>query len=407
MGIINYKRLIRNMRKQHYFFLLLFLCSLFQVINAGAQSNIRKHKVAVFAPLYLDSAFTSSGKYKYANTEFPKYINPGLEFFEGVQLALDSLNKEKAPLEIYIYDTRAANSSLTEQLTKTEKDSIEMILAYCSGNEVRTFADAGLKRNIPVINVNIPNEGGTSGNPYFVLLNPTLRTQCEGIYNHIQKYYSLDQLVVFRKKGTLEDRLKTYFDDFAKNTTDAPLKLKYVDLTENFTEADLSKHLDTIKHTLCIAGSLDENFGKKLAQKLATLKKQKYVASVMGMPTWDGISDFKKPEYKGIDIIYSTPFYNPRTDKLSQQIIEYFNKIMYARPSDMVMRGNETMWKFGKLLLKYKADIASNISYQDFDVFREYDIQPVLDRETMMLDYFENKKLYFLKWQDGILKGVY
>ena len=120
-----------------------------------------------------------------------------------------------------------------------------MILAYCSGNEVRTFADAGLKRNIPVINVNIPNEGGTSGNPYFVLLNPTLRTQCEGIYNHIQKYYSLDQLVVFRKKGTLEDRLKTYFDDFAKNTTDAPLKLKYVDLTENFTEADLSKHLDT------------------------------------------------------------------------------------------------------------------------------------------------------------------
>ena len=67
----------------------------------------------------------------------------------------------------------------------------------------------------------------------------------------------------------------------------------------------------------------------------------------------------------------------------------------------------ETMWKFGKLLLKYKADIASNISYQDFDVFREYDIQPVLDRETMMLDYFENKKLYFLKWQDGILKGVY
>ena len=77
--------------------------------------------------------------------------------------------------------------------------------------------------------------------------------------------------------------MKTYFDDFAKNTTDAPLKLKYVDLTENFTEADLSKHLDTIKHTLCIAGSLDENFGKKLAQKLATLKKQKYVASVMAV----------------------------------------------------------------------------------------------------------------------------
>ena len=395
------------MRKQHYLFLLVLLCSLFQIKNADAQTNVRKHKIAVFAPLYLDSAFNEMVEYRYAKTEFPKFINPGLEFFEGVQLALDSLNIEQAPLEVFIYDTKSAKVSLTDQLAKTEMDSVEMILAYCSGTEVRTFADAGLKNNIPVINVNIPNEGGASGNPYFVLLNPTLRTQCEGIYKHIQKYYSLDQLVVFRKKGPLEDRLKMYFDDFTKSTMAVPLKLKYVDLPENFTEADLSKHLDTIKHTLCIAGSLDENFGKKLTQKLATLKKQKYVASVMGMPTWDGISDFKKPEYKGIDIIYSTPFYNPRTDKLSQRIIERFNKVMFARPSDMVMRGYETMWKFGKLLLKFKADLASNISHQDFDLFREYDIQPVLDRETMLLDYFENKKLYFLKWQDGILKGVY
>lgn len=395
------------MRKQLYSFLLVLVCSLFQFINAEAQTKIRKHKIAVFAPLYLDSAFNDMDEYRYAKTEFPKFINPGLEFFEGVQLALDSLNIEKAPLEVFIYDTRSAKVSLANQLAKTEKDSVEIILAYCSGNEVRTFADAGLKNNIPVINVNIPNEGGTSGNPYFVLLNPTLRTQCEGMYKHIQKYYSLDQLVVFRKKGPLEDRVKSYFDDFTKTTTAVPLKLKYVDLSESFTEADLSKHLDTVKHTLCIAGSLDENFGKRLAQKLAALKKQKYVASVMGMPTWDGISDFKKTEYKGIDIIYSTPFYNPRTDKISQRIIEHFNKVMYARPSDMVMRGYETMWKFGKLLLKYKADLASNISHQDFDVFREYDIQPILDRETMMLDYFENKKLYFLKWQDGILKGVY
>ena len=220
------------MRKQHYLFLLVLLCSLFQIKNADAQTNVRKHKIAVFAPLYLDSAFNEMVEYRYAKTEFPKFINPGLEFFEGVQLALDSLNIEQAPLEVFIYDTKSAKVSLTDQLAKTEMDSVEMILAYCSGTEVRTFADAGLKNNIPVINVNIPNEGGASGNPYFVLLNPTLRTQCEGIYKHIQKYYSLDQLVVFRKKGPLEDRLKMYFDDFTKSTMAVPLKLKYVDLPE-------------------------------------------------------------------------------------------------------------------------------------------------------------------------------
>ena len=59
----------------------------------------------------------------------------------------------------------------------------------------------GLKRNIPVINVNLPNDGGVTGNPFFVILNSTLKTQCEGIYRHIQKYYALNPVVVFRKKG--------------------------------------------------------------------------------------------------------------------------------------------------------------------------------------------------------------
>lgn len=394
--------------KKHYFFYLLFLLFSFSLsVKSEAQTAIKKHRIAVFSPLYLDTAFTILGEYKYAKNVFPKEINPGIEFYEGIQIALDSLNSEKAPLEIFIYDSRSGSQTLEEQLLKTEKDSVEMIIAYCSNSEVKTFADAGLKNNIPVINVNIPNEAGTTGNPYFVLLNPTLRTQCEGIYKHIQKYYSLDQLIVFRKKGLLEDRIKMYFDDYAKNTLSAKLPLKYVDLTENFSASDLQKHLDTTKFNLCIAGSLDENFGKRLALELTTLKKENYALSVMGMPTWDGIKDFKKPEYKGLEIIYSTPFYNPRTDTVSKKIINQFNKVMYARPSDMVMRGFETMWRFSKILLKYKADVASNLSHKDFDVFREYDIQPILNRQTMMLDYFENKKLFFLKWQDGILKGVY
>ncbi len=221
---------------------------------------------------------------------------------------------------------------LTQQLNKAEMANVELIITHCSSTEVKLFAEAGLKRNIPVINVNLPNDGGASSNPFFVVLNSTLKTQCEGIYKHIQKYYSLNPVIVFRKKGQLEDRIKTYFDDFGKSTMAIPLKLKYVELTDSFTVNQLKAHLDTTNQTLCIAGSLDENFGKRLTQQLAALKKQKYQASVMGMPTWDNIKDFSKTEYKGIEIIYATPFYNSKIDKVSQSINNHFNKIMFARP---------------------------------------------------------------------------
>ncbi len=373
-----------------------------------SQDSLVKRRIAVFTPLYLDSAFDATNEYRYAKNVFPKFINPGLEFYEGVQLALDSLAIEKAPLEVFVYDTRSATETLAQQIARSEADSVELILAYCSNPEVRMLADAGLRRKIPVINVNLPNDGGVSANPYFVILNPTLKTQCEGIYRHLQKHFSKNNLVVFRKKGQLEDRIRMYLDEYGKSTVSNPaVKLKYVDLIDSFTVNHLLPYLDTLNQTVCIAGTMDEHFGKRLVQHLATLKKQKYQSIVMGMPTWDGIRDFNKPEYKGVEIMYSTPFYNPRTDKVSLAIIEYFNTVMYARPSDMVMRGYEAIWRFGKLLLYYDKDIASSVTHKEFNIFRDFDIQPEINPQTMTLDYFENKKLYFLRYLDGVLKTVY
>jgi hypothetical protein len=239
------------------------------------------------------------------------------------------------------------------------------------------------------------------------MLNSTLKTQCEGIYRHIQKYYSLNPIIIFRKKGSLEDRIKSYFDEYSKKTAAIPLQIKYVELTDTFTVSQLKPYLDTTNESLCLAGSLDENFGKRLVKQLAMLKKQDYQSIAMGMPTWDNIREFNKADYKGIDIVYGTPFYNSKADKVSQSITKRFNKIMFARPSDMVFRGYEVTFRFARMLLQYGDDIASNLANKYTRLFTDFDIQPVLNKQNMTLDYFENKKLYFLKWQDGALKSIY
>lgn len=393
-------------REKYFFNLLLFVCCVFQAGRLTAQAELPKHKIAIFAPLYLDSAFNEDNEYRYAKNTFPKFINPGLEFYEGVQLALDSLKKEYVPLEVFVYDTKSATESLADQLAKAEHEDVELIISHAGVSETKLLAEAGLRKNIPVINANLPNDGSIAGNPFFVLINPTLRTQCEGIYKYIQKYYALNPIVVFRKKGSLEDRIKSYLDETGKSTMAVPLKLRYVDLPDSFTTVHLKPYLDTITSSLCVAGSLDETFGKRLVQQLALLNKQKYLSSVMGMPTWDGIN-FTKTEFKGIEIVYSTPFYNAKMDKVSLGITAYFNKKMFSRPSDMVFRGYEVTFRFARLLHQYGKEISSNLGNKQLKLFTDFDIQPVLNRQNMTLDYFENKKLYFLKWQDGILKSAF
>ena len=363
-------------------------------------------RIALFAPLYLDSAFDAREEYRYDKNEFPKFINPGLEFYEGAQLALDSLATEGVQLEVFVYDTRSARESLAQQLQRAAADSIDLLLVHCTSQEVKTFADFALQQRIPFINTTIPNDGGVQRNPYLVLLNPTLRTQCEGMYRYLQKYFALHPLVVFRKKGGTENYIKSIWDEFGKNAMGSPITLKYVDLPDSFTVKQLKQHLDSTKHSVCIAGTLDTHFGKRLAQQLAGIYPN-YPLTVIGMPTWDNISrDFSHPDFKGPEIIFSNPFYNPRTDHVSQDINSQFAGSMYARPSDMVFRGYEVMWIYARLLTKYGKDIASNLGNKNYLQFTQYDIQPVLARPSMQLQYFENKRLYFLRWQDGVIKTV-
>jgi hypothetical protein len=365
----------------------------------------RKAMVAVFIPLYLDSAFNSStGEYKYGK-QFPKFINPGLEFYEGIQMALDSLKAEHVPMEVQIFDTRAAGKTIDQQINSPEISRAGLFIGYVNPQEEKSLANAARKKNIPFINANLPNDAGISNNPSLVILNSTLKTHCEGIYRFLQKNYPTEQVTMLRRKGVQEDRLKSYFNEFEKATAGLKLNIKYVLLEDN-APLVVENYMDSTRENILIAGSLDDNFAREIGLQLATLSKS-YRSLVIGMPTWDGITDFTKKDYKGLNLLYSTPFYNAKLDKTSMGITNYFAAVMYSRPSDMVFRGYECMYRFGKLLVDKGPNLASSIGEKKYRVFTDLDIQPVLNKQTLTLDYFENKKLYFIKKADGIIKQVY
>ncbi|HWB93666.1 MAG TPA: hypothetical protein VG605_17520, partial [Puia sp.] len=137
--------------------------------------------------------------------------------------------------------------------------------------------------------------------------------------------------------------------------------------------------------------------GMKLCTLLAGLKG--YQTKVIGMPTWDNL-DWAKPEYAGEEIVYTTPFYINPTDTLVKTIQQNFKNRFYSRPSDMVFRGYETIYRFAHLLLVHGKDLNGSMGDNKFKVFNDFEILPVFsNRQT--LDYFENKKLYFVKKIDG------
>lgn len=365
----------------------------------------QRHKIAIFAPLYLDSAFDARLSYRYGNS-FPKYINPGLEFYEGAELAIDSLAREGIPLEIFVYDSRSASSSVATVIRQGKLEDMQLIIGHVNANEARSIANIAGRKNIPFINVNYPNDAGVSNNPNYVILNSTLQTHCAAMYRFIQTHYALSEVVMFLKKGQQEERLRSYFEEISRRTASVPLKIKYVTLEANFIPTDLRRHMKSGATTVCIAGSLDTRFGSLLTQQLASLGSS-HPSVIFGMPTWWDVTDFSGSEYKGSEVIFTTPFYLDTARQAVNSVLETFQSNFYSRPTDMVFRGYETVYRFARLLHVYGDNLNSGLTDKRFNLFNDYNIQPVIGSRNNTLDYFENKHIYFVKKIDGTVVAVY
>ncbi|MCY7421939.1 MAG: hypothetical protein LH478_09390 [Chitinophagaceae bacterium] len=372
----------------------------------GQQDTVKPLKIAIFAPLFLNDAFEGTS-YTPDKESIPKNMLPGLEFYNGVMMAIDSLASEGTKMEVNIYDTRQPENYLNSMLNGPELNNVSLMIgSFTSSEEVKRFGDQALKRNIPLISATYPNVGGINANPFFVLLNSSFQTHLLGIYKYLNTNYAGTNIIAFRKSGSTGDYIKNTFNDLNKNAKTAPVKIKWVELTENFAPKDVMNHLDSnASYNVVLVASPIESFGLKIVKTISSFEQ--YRATAVGMPTWDGIRELNSKSCRNVDIVYSTPFYYMRSDDTESSFAKRYKTKFYSRPSDMVFRGYETTFHFGKLLAKYRNNFINNLSSNQYKIFNDFDIKSVKLRESNTLpDYLENKKLYFIRKQEGNIKAI-
>jgi ABC-type branched-subunit amino acid transport system substrate-binding protein len=381
--------------------------ALTSTLKASAQVDTTKPlKVAIFAPLYIDDAFNGS-TYTLGKSNLPKNILPGLEFYNGVMMAVDSLSHEGINMEISVYDTKQSSRSLAQILADPELSNTGLLIAAITNTfELKQFSQLSATKNIPLISATYPNTIGVTANPYFVLLNSSFSTHLQGLYKYMQQFYLRSNIIALRQTGTTEDFIKNYFTALNKINRSAILNIRWIDLKEGFTPDELARNLDSTKNNIIFVASPAENFGLKVVKALSS--KMNYRSTAIGMPTWDRMSELNGPDCKNVELVFSSPFiYSSNNPVLSSAIVKKYQSTYYSRPSDMVYKGFETTYHFSKLLAKYKNNLINNLSDTDFTLFNQFDIQPIkTSKNNDKPDYLENKKLYFIKKQSGNLKSV-
>lgn len=384
----------------------LFFISLFAILISAfnpsfGQSKdtpvVKHYKVAIFAPLYLDSVF-DNGMLKNEKS-IPKFIMPAVDFVQGAQVAFDTLSLGDQKVDAYIFDSKSVLNSLSNVIKKGELDNMDLIIGSVKEPEYSMLANFAGTKNIPFVSATYPNEGNVKENPFVIISNSTLKAHCEGIFNYLVSNYSNASIYFVKRKN--DNRIENYFKEMNHNGGLPLLKIKTIVMPDTATSAFFYKNLDTTKNIVVIGGSLDQAFALKLANALYPINKTKPLIFI-GMPNWDGFKSLmNKNTFKDFPIRYTTPFYNVKQNDFTNYLIKNYYKLYRSKPSDMAYKGFQTAYYFTALLLQHGPLLTAHLNNDSLAPFHNYQFKPVFKSSPGIPDFFENKQLYMMQILNG------
>lgn len=395
---------------KNFLIVLFFITAVLDFSKTNAQTDtVTKsptYKIGIFAPLYLDSVFNNNTfRYKQG---IPRFILPAVDFVQGAQIALDSLQAGDDHIDATIYDTKSYTQPVPYLIQNKKLDSLQLIIGSVKDAEYLQLAEFALQKNIPFISVTYPNDGGITANPFLMIVNSTLKSHCDAIYSYILQNHGTDNIYLCRQKGVQEDMVASYFKQANEQDGKPLLNIQTLNFDNNLTAALLKTKLDSNSNSLIIGASLDETFAGNIVGTCQALHAT-YPITLIGMPTWDGFASLnKKVEPSEFPIYYTTTYFNDKTDEFSKTLTAAYQKKYKGKPTDMAFKGFEAVYSFTKLLAMYPGNFMNHINDKSAKVFCDYNFRPVtLKKGSGITDYFENKHLYFIKKTNGTVSKAW
>lgn len=363
----------------------------------------KTYKVAILAPLYLDSVFDNGAlKNKKA---LPRLIMPGVDFVQGAMIAFDTIELNGKKLEARIFDSKSTKTPVSTLIRNRQLDGIDLIIGSVKDPEYSQLASFAAKNKVPFVSATYPNDGGIKKNPDLLIVNPTLQTHVDGIFSYLLQRHGTDNIYLVKQKS--DNRIENYFKAANSSEGKALLKIKTISLDSSISTFGLRLLLDTSKQVVIIGASLDETFSTKLADAIYPIQKNTPIM-YMGMPNWDGFRPFfKKGTYPSFPIYYTTSHFDTEKNEFSDYLSDQYFQKYRIKPAEMAYKGFETAYYFTQILLNYPQSFMDHINDDKYSPFHKFNFRPVFSNPTDTIpDYYENKHLFVMKILDGEISSL-
>lgn len=355
-----------------------------------------KYNIAVLSPMFLDSVDLEKNL-----TRIPKFMMPGIDFYQGVRIAADTLKNAGFKLNLFIYDSKSNYLNIQSLIESDKLDSMDCIIGNAGVSDLKLIADFAKRKKINFISAVSPSDADQEFNPYFTILQPRLVSHIEKLHKHINVHYPEDNVVFIHRDKATEKNALNYFKQDVLNPL--PGKFAEMEIKEGGTLdiRSLIKKIDTTYGTTIVLGLLDPDMTYQYLKILSPHAKR-FGLKVYCMPTSEAIKAFSKTdEFPGMPIFYTTSYIVDKITPASMYINRQYKKLMGSAPADIVYKGFESLYFFAHLMKKYGVPFNEKIGDNSYTFLTPYKIVTV--KEKGVARFYENKFLYIIRYEDGIM----
>ncbi|MEX2232351.1 MAG: ABC transporter substrate-binding protein [Cyclobacteriaceae bacterium] len=360
-----------------------------------------RYAVSVLLPFMLEDLDGSPGK---------KRNQIVLDFYEGIKLALDTLNTKGPEIHLRAYDTDKGMDHLQQILNTEELRNTDLIVGPLS-NENVMVQEFSINNQVNVVNPFSNNTDLTGTNPYAYLFQPSSETLGKKAAEYVVAHSRKKTCMVFYGASKKDSVLAANFTEMAselgmqitaneliKNKEDATRIMKILATPTEFDEFKYASQFTLKKDSIgsIFVASDDPLIYTKVISSIETRGDS---ILVVGSENWIDDTAVAFEKYQTLGIAFTAPNFvatdSPRRRSFISKYLRKYGKV----PSNLSQLGYEMMLFFGNQLK------TNGVYFQDGLNNAEF-IQGHLSQGFKYQYSRDNQFVPFVKFKGGVLTLV-